>query len=268
MNREKMLRSLILAIAFFVFSGCTDLFEFSPNQVFDDDTPVSVNQKNLDSLFSRPVDDTIKLIFIGDSQRFYDELEAFISKANSIYDLDMVLLAGDISDFGLLEEFEQIEEFLKDLHAPYIGVVGNHDVQARGAETFERMFGPLNFSFIYDDVKFIFHNTNSREYSAGTVPDMKWLSNQFADPKAKYFIPVSHIPPFDMDFDQDLETSYRNLLQKNKTLISLHGHTHQFKDGFPYEDGIRYMTSHSFELKSFVLMKIVDGKVYHEIIEY
>jgi Icc-related predicted phosphoesterase len=131
------------------------------------------------------------------------------------------------------------------------------------------MYGPLNFSFIYDSVKFIVHNTNSREYEAGKIPDMQWLRSEFTrDQRANHFVTVSHIPPFDMDFDRGLEREYASLLKRHNTLISLHGHIHQHKDGYPYNDGIRYMTSHSFDLRSFVLLKIVSGKIYHTIIEY
>lgn len=264
-----LIRRVGLAVLLTLCLFSCDLLEYSPNQVFDRDTPVNLNDKNLEKLFSTPGDDTITIAFVGDSQRFYDELETFIDTANAIEAIDFVLLAGDISDFGLLEEFEQIQELLSKLEKPYIGVIGNHDVLAKGEETFERMFGPLHFSFVYKKVKFIVHNTNGREYAPGTVPDIEWLKEEFGNEDgAQYFVPVSHIPPFDKDFDKTLEDDYTRLLREHKPLISLHGHIHEFKDGFPYEDGVRYMTSHSFELKSFVLLKIVKGKVYHEIISY
>jgi len=263
------IRGVGVALLVIFFLVRCDLLEYSPNQVYDQDTPVNLNQKNLDKLFATPGDDTITIAFVGDSQRFYEELESFIDTANAISSIDFVLMAGDISDFGLLEEFEQIEDILSTLNKPFISVVGNHDVQAKGEETFERMFGPLNFSFIYNKVKFIAHNTNGREYAPGTIPDMAWLRKEFSkDDGAQYYVPVSHIPPFDDDFDKDLEADYTQLLREKKPIISLHGHIHEFKDGFPYEDGVRYMTSHSFELQSFVLLKIVKGKIYHEIISY
>jgi 3',5'-cyclic-AMP phosphodiesterase len=261
-------RWFLFFIAIFFF-GCDDVFEYSPNQVFDDDTPVGLNEKNLERILTTANDDTLKIAFIGDSQRFYDELDRFIDKANSIPSIDFVFLAGDITDFGLLEEFEQVQDLFSRLHKPYIGVIGNHDVLAKGEQTFERMFGPLNFSFVYDSIKFIVHNTNGREYDAGLVPDMAWLRNQFSDdPGVRKFVALSHIPPFDGDFDQTQVEEYTSLLRDHKTLISLHGHTHQFKYGFPYNDGIPYMTSHSFDLRSFVVLKIVSGRVDFEIIEY
>jgi Icc-related predicted phosphoesterase len=257
-------------IAGFLFPSCKEAFEFSPNQVFDDNSAVNLNAISLEKLYSAPSDDTITIAFVGDSQRFYDELDLFIDTVNSYRSVDFILLAGDISDFGLLAEFELIAERLAKLEKPFIGVVGNHDVLAKGDEVFERMFGPLNFSFIYNDVKFIVHNTNSKEFEQGLVPDLAWLGGQLTKTdSAKYAITVSHVPPFSEDFDKDLEPGYAALLQEAPHLVvSLHGHIHEHRDGYPYNDGVRYITSHSFDQQSFVLLKIVNGEVLKTIVDY
>jgi 3',5'-cyclic AMP phosphodiesterase CpdA len=250
--------------------SCEDAFEYSPNQVFDDDSATNVNAQNLDSLLAAPADDTITIAFVGDTQRFYDEIEDFIDTVNSIPSIDFVILAGDITDFGLLEEFEQVHERFSRINRPYFCVIGNHDVLAKGEETFQKMYGPLNFSFIYQKTKFIFHNTNGREYEAGKVPDMDWLRNEFAkdDPSVRHLITVSHIPPFSGDFDQTLEDEYVSLQRRNEVLLSLHGHIHEHKDGYFYQDKVRYITSPSFDLRSFVLLKITSEKVFDTLIEY
>lgn len=263
------LRVFLLSLLIFL-TGCRDAFEYSPNQVFDDNSAANVNARNLDSLRSVPGDDTITVAFVGDTQRFYDEIERFIDTVNAIPSIDFIILAGDITDFGLLEEYEQVHKRFSRINRPYFSVIGNHDVLAKGEETFENMYGPLNFSFIYKEIKFIFHNTNGREYTAGLVPDMNWLRGEFAmdDRTVKGFITVSHIPPFSGDFDQTLEDEYVSLLRRNQVLLSLHGHIHEHKDGYFYKDGVRYITSPSFDMRSFVLLKIVSGEVYDTLIEY
>src|SRR5688500_3559024 len=103
-------------ISLFVFAygwllqGCSDAFEYSPNQVFDKDSETLLNEKNLQQLYAQPQDDTITIAFVGDSQRFYDEVDAFIDTVNTIPSIDFTFLAGDISDFGLLLEFELINK--------------------------------------------------------------------------------------------------------------------------------------------------------------
>lgn len=266
---KKGVLSGALAIAVFIMA-CGDAFEYSPNQIFDGDSQFDLNAKNLLRLDTLPTDDTITIAFVGDSQRFYDELEAFIDTVNALSSIDFILLAGDISDFGLLEEFELINEKLKRLNKPYFGVAGNHDVVARGEEIFKRMYGPLDFSFVYDGVKFVVHNTNAKEFNTGKVPDIAWLKKELAkQDSVDYFVAVSHIPPFSHDFDKDLEGQYVTLFQETPSfLISLHAHIHEHTDGYPYNDGIRYLTSYSFDQKSFVLLKITQGQVYKHTIAY
>jgi 3',5'-cyclic-AMP phosphodiesterase len=250
--------------------GC-DTFEYSPNQSFARDTPQNLNAKNLARLYARPVDDTVTIAFVGDSQRFYDEVESFVSKVNSIPTVDFVLLAGDITDFGLLKEYEWIHKDFSRINAPYIAVIGNHDVISQGEDVFRRMYGPLNFSFVYDSIQFVIHNTNSREYTV-PVPDMPWLENELngeASANARYIVPVSHVPPGHGDFSPDLTMPYTKLLSSTPRVIaSLHGHVHEHTDGHPFNDGIRYITSFSFDQDSFLLLRIVDGKISKETVLY
>jgi 3',5'-cyclic-AMP phosphodiesterase len=264
------MKHFYLPLIVIILQSCWHNLEYSPNQVFNKTSPTSINEKNIAWLNAIPSDDTITIAFVGDSQRFYDELHDFVDTVNRTPAIDFVLLAGDISDFGLLQEFEWIHELLTTMNKPYIGVIGNHDVLAKGDEVFERMYGPLNFSFYYKGVKFVAHNTNGKEFTTGNVPDMDWLRNEFqANDSVEYLIPVSHIPPYSADFDKNLERPYTALFRETpNVLISLHAHTHQFQDGYPYHDQVRYMTAYSFDLRSYVQFKIYDGKVEHKIIHY
>ena len=251
-------------------SGC-DALEFSPNQRFDLNSPVNLNEKNLKKLLANPTDDTVTIAFVGDSQRFYNELERFVAKANAIPAIDFVLLAGDISDFGLLQEHEWIIRRLANLRRPYFAVVGNHDLVANGEEVFERMFGPLNESFIYGGIKFVSHNTNGLEYKRRQVPDMDWLQKELVvSDSVQHIITVSHVPPFSApEFAPELVSPYTSLLSKTpKLLLSLHGHIHEHKDFYPYNDNVRYLTSYAFQQNSFVLLKITKGQVFKTIVSY
>lgn len=262
-------RTILMGLLIF-YLGC-ESFEFSPNQVSRKNLPRNLNAKSLEKLHATEGDDTVTIAFVGDSQRFYNELDAFIEKVNSLPAVDLVLLAGDITDFGLLEEYVQIEKLLSGLNKPYIGVVGNHDVLANGETIFNEVFGPLDFTFTYQGIKFIVHNTNSREFPDKTVPDVKWLGEQLAkdEPGVNHYIAVSHVPPFDADFDTELESSYTGLWSREpRMLVSLHGHVHRHKDEYPYNDGIRYITSYSFDKRNFVLLKIHKGEIIKSIIPY
>jgi hypothetical protein len=80
-----MYRLVVLLFFTLLISNCT---EYSPNQIFDNDSPKDINEKNLQKLFAAPDNDTLTIAFIGDSQRFYDEVEFFVDKVNEFDDID------------------------------------------------------------------------------------------------------------------------------------------------------------------------------------
>ncbi len=242
------------------FNACQEQFEFSPNQKFIEGMPRDLNRKNYDWLLQRPVDDTIRVVFTGDCQRFYDESEDFVRMVNGMNGVDFVLIAGDISDFGLVQEFDWIGKIFSKMNRPYFGVIGNHDHVGNGEDVFRNMFGDLNWSFVYQDMKFILHNTNGREANFnGKVPDMDWLSGELNNMQgATRAVMVSHVPPYDMDFDQKLEDPYRRLLaNSHKVKVSLHGHLHNAGDKYYYGDSVRYINSNSYEKRAAAVLDFV-----------
>lgn len=254
-----------------LFVSC-DKVEYSPNQINDKSTPREINRKNIETLLSDQTQgNTIEIAFIGDSQRYYDDAVAFKNKVNELEGIDFVFLAGDISDFGLKQEFEWVHEIFSGLDIPYIGIIGNHDHGGNGEKTYRYMFGDLDFSFVYKGVKFVCHNTNSREYNFnGQVPDINWLKQQLTPREdISYFITISHVPPFDEDFDKNLEASYTELFRNTPGLIaSLHGHKHNTNDGYFYADSVRYINSNAVDKREFLLLEITDGKILKTLIPY
>ncbi len=234
--------------------------------------PGNLNNENIAKLKANELnaDDTLTIVFSGDSQRFYDRLDDLVAKVNSMSNVDLLVLSGDITDFSLLQEYLWIYERLKKLNVPYVCAIGNHDLATNNGEVYTRMFGVKNYSFKYKGYKFLVHDTNSREYGFdGNVPNMWWLDSELKDTTAEWFIGLSHVPPYDADFDKGLEQSYKNLLSSNPGFIlSLHGHLHIITDSCFYNDQVRYMTSNSVNKEEFILLKIVKGVVYKQAIKY
>ncbi|MCU0430584.1 MAG: metallophosphoesterase [Cytophagaceae bacterium] len=261
---------LLLAELFFVY-GC-EKFEFSPYQTKGaEPLPQQINARQIDRLINAPhQDDTITVIFIGDSQRFYDELDDLVHKANQLPSVDFLILAGDITDFGLRKEYAWILERLERLRMPYMAAIGNHDLVANGSEIFESTFGPKNFSFVYHQHKFIFHDTNGREYGFNeSVPSIPWLRTQMITEEPYWYIGVAHMPPHHEDFDRNLEHEYVGLWSSNpRSVAILSGHNHDTGDAYHYNDHVRYITSNAVEKRSFLLLKIHKGQIAKQLIEY
>lgn len=239
--------------------GCGK-FEASPYATTLPDMPAKVNEVNIARLAAREPfdDDTVTIVFTGDPQRFYEEQELIVAKANSIPNVDLFIIAGDITDFGLAQEFMWVHERMERLRMPWLSVIGNHDMQANGTLIYQQLFGPLDFSFTYKGYKFLFHDTNGREYgNNGTVPRISWLAEQMADTVPEHFIAVSHVPPFNGDFDPALvQTYHAQLGSDERMLLSLHGHTGSYVDEHLFDDHVRYMVCNAMYWPVFHVLRI------------
>lgn len=267
MFRRLMFFSILFAA---LLQACSSI-EYSPNQSSDNKSPRELNKKNLARLAEIPGDDTIRIVLTGDSQREYKYSEKLVDAVNKIPGVDFVILAGDISDFGLLQEMEWVHSIFSKLKMPYIGVIGNHDLVANGEEAYEKMFGELNFSFVYQGVKFICHNTNSREDKfSGSVPDLPWLTQQLKPQEGvNAYIPVAHVPPDGIDFDPRLVDDYTRMINRSpNTLAALYAHTHSHDVYYFYGEPIPYLITNAIEHRQFLLIEIVDGALNYKNIEY
>lgn len=243
-----------------LFSGC-ELLEFSPNDYRGPADQTELTRKNLTRLADQPLapGDTLRFVFTGDSQRFYDQAEALVASVNQQPGLSMVVVAGDISDFGLAREMRWVDERLRKLRIPYVTVIGNHDHVGNGRAAYQHIFGPLNYSFVYGGTKFIMIDTNSREYNFnGRVPDVPWLEQQLSDLEgAERQVVVSHVPPQDFDFDPNLQQPYVQALAAAPRLaFELNGHRHDFSIGQPFDDGVTYINSYAFEENQYVIITL------------
>lgn len=253
-----------------MLAGC-NAFEYSPNQTFDRNSPTDLNKTAISRLMSvQPTNDTLKFILSGDTQRSYKEIPGFIEKVNSLDNVDFILVAGDITEFGSFQEMEAYADRMKKAQVPVITVIGNHDLTGRGRESYQRMFGELNFSFVYKGTKFICHDTNSREYRYdGRVPDIGWLAQQLqSGAGVQSYIAVGHVPPLSDDFDQKLVPNYISQFEQTPNfLAALYGHTHTYLTSAP-ENQFRYIVTGSVESKEFIVVTVINNKLTHERVFY
>lgn len=251
--------------------ACDDMFDYSPYAIDFSHENRNVNNKNIKDLLVQENDDTITIAFTGDTHRFYDETSLFVKAANSNPTIDFVIHVGDIADFGLPKQYIWGNSFLLKLNAPYFVVVGNHDLVGNGLTAYKEMFGSLNFSFIYDSVKFVFINSNGREFKFnGRIPDTNWLENQLKpDNDFIKSIVIFHVPPMDGDFDASLEdTFHKTLALYNNVLFAVHGHIHSHEIYKPYNDSITYVNVFGVEHRKFNTIKISKNGFEVETVQF
>lgn len=226
-----------------------DKFEYNVyevNRTLQDETVTT--EYNINRLLHGQHKDSLHIIFTGDTQRFYDDVEDMVESVNELPDVDLVIITGDIADFGTAREYELINKQFKLLKVPFLTVIGNHDCLANGKELYEDIYGPLNYAFTWNGIRFIMHNTNSREYAFnGSIPDLDWMSKQLSDSNNyQSCIFVSHVPPYSDDFDTTLQSAYTSLIRNAKnTILSSNGHRHDYALEQPFNDGIWYLNTSS-----------------------
>ena len=250
-----------------------EMIKYSPHQ---DDLPssaIQVNRKNLARLQKTPPGDEIQVAFVTDTQNYYDESQEFVAALNERDDIDFVVHGGDITAFGIIQEFEWMHEIFGELDVPYLAVIGNHDLRANGGEIYQQVYGKKNFAFVYGRTKFIFADTNSRDYNFnGEVPKLEWLREQL-EPSEAYdqAVVIGHVPPDHKDFDPQLEQAYADILeQSGQVPISLYGHKHRYEVKRPYGDVI-YLVTGSVAKREYTVVTVSNSDedaVKYETVEF
>ena len=233
--------------------------KYSPYETKFPDEDKNSNHKNLVEVLNLPKKDTICFLATGDAQRFYDETLEMVEHAKQDAEIDFMVFTGDLTDFGILQEYEAMKNIFDKLPFPYLCTVGNHDFNYNGGEIYLNMFGPFDYSFHLHGFNFVFINTNGREFNWDpNVPNISWLNEQLLD-TAKYngAIIVNHVPPHHIDFNEDLSDTFVDAIHKpGKTLMQLNGHNHDFTSSFPYYGDINYINTCSPQKKMYLKIKI------------
>lgn len=241
--------------------SCEEPFEYHPNEIRLKAHEQNLTQKYLEQLSQKPAVDTIRFIMMGDTQRFYDHILDFVASARTQPGIDFMLHAGDISDFGMAQEFRWVHSLLRELPFPYLTVVGNHDLLANGPRVYQQMYGPLNYSFDYGNTRFLMMDTNSREYNFdGHTPDLSWLAQTLTAPgNTTQAVIIGHIPPFDSDFDPALQEEFVRIQKDKGVLMNLYGHQHKTNIIHPYGDDLPMIITNSMKGRSYYIIELWKG---------
>lgn len=249
--------------------GC-GFFPFSPYEARLDEDQRDLHAKNLARLFAKEPALPLKIVLIGDTQVWHTETRDAVARINEIEGLDFAIQMGDLTEFGMAKEFRWVQGHLAKLDVPYFVVVGNHDLLANGRALYELMFGRTDFFFDRAGVRFVFLDSNSREYGFdGTIPNIHFLRSALDAPGAhERAVVIAHVPPWNPDFDSDLEEAYTRSLSERGVDISAHGHTHRSEDSFIYDDGVRYVVPPAMESRVFVVIEFGEDEIVVEEVAF
>lgn len=259
----KYLRALLLIIVF-VFITCDHPFEFSVYEVNVKKKHKNTTAKNLELLKEISINSKeFKFAFISDVHFFYDQLGTVIDDINKRPDIKFVIFGGDIADQALLREYEIFYDIMSHLKKPFFTVIGNHDYNNNGEIIYKKMFGDYNYSFEFNNNKFVLFD--NIVWESNKELDFDWLSSELEDnTNYNQVFVIAHIPPNGDQFNDELEERYRSLMLENKIPLSIHGHTHTFL----YEEGeVSYLTAPTVKQKAYNIVSVKDKGFSVELIE-
>lgn len=218
-----------LTVAALALASCMD-----PTPFGTDTQDHDLNRANSEQLLATPGSGPLRFVAIGDTHDAYDELARTVEHINSRDDVDFVVHVGDVTNLGLLKEFEWTQEALSRLTMPVFVVLGNHDAISSGKEVYRNMYGDFDFAFLYEQHKFVFFNSNSVEFS-DQAPNRAWLEAQLSDLQgADSAILVTHQ---DLRSFVGLGAYYEALIRVHPVRLVVHGHLEDFAldewDGVP-----------------------------------
>lgn len=261
-------RFIIFSFAATLFLSCDPWFAFSPYEAQLDGVYQGTTEKNLALINALDSDEgrTFKVALLSDPHYHFSKLDDVVRYINEQEDYEFAIVTGDLTENGLKQEFVYFYGAMANLRIPYITVIGNHDYLANGETVYAQMFGEFNYSFTFNNVKFVLFDNNTVESSK--EPDLRWLEKELVnDGGYDHVIPISHIPPY----DQQMKNHYRafhEMLLKNNIALSIHGHRHTYSLEETFGDGVKYLTVSSPQRRTYSELSISPAGLTVKKIEY
>lgn len=216
----------LIAMVLLTICSCDKLTQYSP---YDANTEQSnVNALNISEIESLQLpDDTITFIALSDTHTKYSDLRAAVTTINEMEGISFVIVCGDITDWGLFNEFDDYYHLISRLNIPFVTLIGNHDYLSNGKLIFNKMFGPTNFYFdignyrmaVFDNV--VWENGNQE-------PDFNWFQQTLNVPEGMTSVACYHIHRFDPQLENGYADKMLGIIEKNPVSLSIFGHGHDY----------------------------------------
>lgn len=269
---HKFIQNLLPTVLLCLLVGSCDMMDYHPYDVrVSGET--DVNAHNIARIEKNCKDKTtLRFVTMGDSQRWYDETVDFVNHLNKRNDIDFVIHGGDMSDFGVTDEFLWQRDIMNKLKVPYVALLGNHDCQGTGEETFRAVFGEPNFSFIAGRVKFVCLNTNAIEFDySRPIPDFEFLAEQISDRKEEFDKTVvsMHIRPFCGGFNNNVAHVFQRYVREFPGLqFCTAAHEHRLFEEDLFEDSVMYYMSDCMKHRNYYIFTLTPEGYEREVVYY
>lgn len=137
--------------------------------------------------------ESFRIAAMADIQTALPTVNDVFEQISAITDLRFVVVMGDLTERGGLEEYDLLDRQLESLAIPFYTTLGNHELWGDDSRFFGR-FGRASFHFDFKGAAFSFVDSGN----AGLDPLVEdWLDGWLAKAKDQPHIFLTHIPPLD-----------------------------------------------------------------------
>lgn len=266
------MKKLIAYLIPCLLMACEDVFQVHPYDVHIKGE-TNINTHHIAEIEARCKNkDTLRIAFISDTHCWYSRAKDEVASVNSRADLDFVIHLGDLTDTGTTKEFTWTREILDKLHVPYIALIGNHDFLGTGDQTYEMMFGPMDFSFIVSRIKFVCLNTNATEYDyVAAVPNFDFMEQEATTETAHFdrTILLMHAPPYSDQFNNNVVKAFQRYTHIfPRLMFCVYGHNHLQAADEIYRDGIVYYGVDCAEHRNYCIFTLTPDGYEYEVVNF
>ncbi len=147
--------------------------------------------KNIDTTNTR-----FSFAVFGDNKNSHKVFETLIDSLNHDPSIAFAVDLGDLVYDGEKEKYRWFLEQIERCKAPFLTVVGNHDIHEDGRANYYNIFGPFYYSFHVGPAFFIALDDANEVQLEGS--QIQWLKQQLeAAKKFKYKFILLHVPLYD-----------------------------------------------------------------------
>ncbi|MFQ5710745.1 MAG: metallophosphoesterase family protein [Candidatus Geothermarchaeales archaeon] len=173
-------------------------------------------------------------VHVGEKGFRKDKVQACIREVNELSP-NLVVVTGDLTSDGLVEEFRGAREFIDELEAKTVVVMGNHDAKNLGYLHFEEIFGGRMATYEDDRIYLVGVDSTQPDVDEGHIGRefRRSLHDLILDAprnKVKVFVLHHHLVPVPMaGRERDILVDAGDILMmliKDGVKVVLCGHRH------------------------------------------
>lgn len=216
--------------------------------------------------------DTMHVAFVSDTHGWYADTKDMVKSINAKGNVDFAVHLGDLTDCGTTKEYVWMRDILAGIRVPYVAIIGNHDFLGTGDQTFHRMYGQNDYTFIAGRVKFVCLNTNATEYDyLAAVPNLDYMEGEIGKDSLLYdrTVVCMHARPYSEQFNNNVAKVFHHYVKSFPGLMfCMNGHDHCKQAEDIYGDGVMYYGVDCAEHRSYMVFTITVNGYDYEIVHY